>query len=783
MEDQPSTDLAKFGKLIETIFEFGSKGDLYSCVAEIVPQIVPADHVTITLYDVELRTLVIRSAYGEQLKEFSEGEQLPTKPSYEEYAQSVSKPIIYSPAENLSNKLDKDLHDKQLTSVLIVPLLSGRNIIGTINVAAKSHQYTIQDQFKLEQLSALLATSISHAEVFRDSEQATVRQRLYAQHLEYLNDISEKLSRATSIDQALDLVAQCATKLVNATRVSFCELEPDRKTVKIIGLVGITDDLHGQRISLEESGLEDCLIYSRKRYVTDLLTSSSRSQRSLGESGIKHIWSFPIKVQDKINRCINISSKHTDLHTDDAMSVLDTLSRLLGSTLERLHAQWETEKQAKTDSLTGLNNRAEFHRQLGSAISVPVLAAQEIGIMYFDLDLFKNINDTLGHDVGDKVLQEVSVRLRHSLAAEDTLARIGGDEFMVLLTNLSSREQRGEKMENIAQNIISSLSRPFNLHNHDLKIGVSIGICRFPNDGKTVDDLIKNADIAMYKAKELGRNRYHFYTQELSRELSERLQLEQDLKQAISSDQLSLVFQPQYNAATLEMECVEVLLRWIHPALGFIPPDVFIPLAEKCGLMERVTDWVLKNSLQNLVEFQRHQPQLKVAVNISAVEFSFKSNLYFRVMRAIKNSAIDPQFLELELTETAFLEYPEHASLQAKELSSAGIKLAIDDFGTGYASLSCLVQLPINCIKIDRSFVDGVESDDRKQAVIKGIVAISKSLHVNCVAEGIETSDQLNWLVNVGCDYLQGYLLSKPVSAEELIKVINHADHKYVKMA
>ena len=779
MKIEENTVLTKLGRVIELISDLDTTDEIYSCIVKNIPDFLPADHVTITHYRIDDKSIAILAinnaddvsidmAAGLKLKSFS---------SYQAYAQSVANPTIYQPSDNLDRKISRMLHEAGMVSVLIVPLISGLEIVGTINIASRHHHYQKEDRFRLEKISALLATAITHTVAFRSDGQVS-RQRLYAKHLEHLNVLSENLLGAETVDEALQLVAICATDLANARRVSFCELHSDPNFVRIVGLVGIGNDTNGTLVPLEESGLRDCLFHGKMKYSTDLRNSENRAHRSLGELGYNHVWSFPITGKSQPRRCLNITSQGTELHIDDAMSVLNTLARLANSTLERISAQLETVKQAKTDPLTGLCNRKEFNQQLVSAISHNKVD-NDICLMYLDLDLFKNINDTMGHSIGDQVLVEVSERLQDLLSDGDTLGRIGGDEFMILLTDMTNRES----VESFAEQFVNCVKEPFHISSQELSLGVSIGICRYPEHGSTADELIKNSDIAMYKAKEKGRNQYHPFNQTLSHELSYRLQLQKDLIYAFENDQFSLVYQPQFDICTLEASCVEVLIRWNHHTHGMIPPDVFIPLAETSGIIGSVTDWVLKHALADMVEWQKNYPSLRLAVNISAVEFSPQLNLLERVNTAINESAVDAHDLEIELTETAFLKHPDHASVLAQQLSDVGISIALDDFGTGYASLTYLAQLPIDCIKIDRSFVDGVEHDPKKQAIINGIVAISKGLNISCLGEGVETQDQLAWLNKAGCSSVQGYLLSKPVTADSLPTVIDQIRQQQGKAA
>lgn len=768
MDEQTPNFLNKIGQLIESISVLNTSTEIYARIAEFVPQCLPADHVTISEYCEESSHIVLHTLFGKPSPELQieQGQTLPSFATYQEYADHVSVPLIYCPADRTERSINVMLHDAGIVSVLIVPLFSGDRVLGTINVTSKTHHYGEQDTARLEQLSTVLANSITHTESFRSNE-AIARHHLYAQHLENMNTLSEVLLRCDSTDDALEHITTHATTLVNAKRITLCKLEADPEYVKIVGLEGSSTDRRGMRIRLADTGLEESLIEGNEMFTTDIENSTIKAQRSLGVSGFKHIWSFPIVSQDEFKRCLNISSKGTDLHIQDATSALKTMVRLFNSTVERISAQRKTLIQATTDSLTGLCNRMEFNRQLESAIS-STRAIDTTYLLYLDLDLFKNVNDTLGHSVGDQVLVEVALRISVLLSEHDTLGRIGGDEFMILLT----QRRHVQEVEKLAQNVIDSIANSTGLTDQNISIGASIGVCQYPTHGDSAEQLVKNADIAMYKAKELGRNQFFLFTQQLSDTVSRKIQLQKDLIIAIKENQFSLVYQPQYNINSLRADWAEVLLRWEHPTLGWIRPDIFIPIAENCGMISAVSDWVLKNALHELKRIQESNDTFCFAINISAVEFSPQHQLPNRLNRAIEEAGVHSTSLEIEITETAFLQHPEHASKLADELTDAGIRIAIDDFGTGYGSLTYLVQLPISCIKVDRSFVEGVEKDKKKQAIVKGIVAISNGLNISCLAEGVETEQELAWLKNAGCHTAQGFLLSKPVGPVELRHII-----------
>ncbi|OED35240.1 hypothetical protein AB833_31090 [Chromatiales bacterium (ex Bugula neritina AB1)] len=602
-----------------------------------------------------------------------------------------------------------------------------------------------------------------------------MRRQLYAEHLEQLNCVAEQLTLSNSIPDVLDHVAVCAERLVGAKRVSYCELEDDGEHIRLLGLVGKVEDQTGQLISLAESGLGPIFATGNGRYVSSLEYATTAKGRSLRSSGLNHVWSLPIICGGAVEGVVNIASPSIELHSDDSYSVVETLSRLTGSTIERIKARDQSEAllrqlvtQSATDPLTGLCNRAEFRRRLQSSIEQAEMLQQSIGILFLDLDLFKLINDTLGHSVGDTVLQLVAGRIVNTLGPSYTVAREGGDEFIILLPGLTSDTE----LRNIAGSVVTAMKPSVLTGSFELDVSASIGVCRFPQDGTTVDDLIKNADIAMYRAKDLGRNQYQFYTRELGEAVARKVQLSRALAHAIRDNEFNLLFQPQIDIVTGQIVAVEALLRWRSAEVGNIPPDVFIPIAENSGLIADLTSWVLKNALESLAHWHKYNPDLRIAVNVSAREFSGNSNLFERVVTALERSGIEPQALELEMTETALLSHPEKAALLIKQLSDAGVQLAIDDFGTGYASMSYLIQMPIDSIKIDRSFVNGLENDRCKQAVVNGIFNIATDMQLSCVGEGVENLNQLNWLREKGCRFAQGYLISKPCSASEVADML-----------
>ena len=383
--------------------------------------------------------------------------------------------------------------------------------------------------------------------------------------------------------------------------------------------------------------------------------------------------------------------------------------------------------------------------------------------MFMDLDRFKNINDTLGHAAGDVLLIETAKRLKECVRKSDVIARIGGDEFVILLREVSDQSQ----VARIAQKILTAVVKPLVIHGHECRITGSIGISMFPTDALDEETLIKNADAAMYVAKEEGRNGFRFHFQDITSQSIERLTLEASLRGALERDELLLHYQPKQDLGDGGITGVEALLRWQHPDLGLLPPGRFIALAEESGLIVPIGKWVIETACAQNVAWQRQGlPALPIAVNLSPRQFGDPA-LLSDIEAALKKSGMAPELLELEITESMVMQNVERAMRVLKAIKSLGVMLAIDDFGTGYSSMSLLKKFPIDVLKIDRSFVREITSNSEDKAIADAIIALGRALDLTIVAEGVETPEQENFLRAHHCDQVQGYLISKPVPADE----------------
>ena len=439
---------------------------------------------------------------------------------------------------------------------------------------------------------------------------------------------------------------------------------------------------------------------------------------------------------------------------------------------DRKRAEERIRQLAHYDDLTGLPNRVLFSQLLEQALSESKFSNKQVAVLFIDLDRFKLINDTLSHDSGDKVLQIVAKRLTESVPRRDTIARFGGDEFVVLMRDCSVPTDAADT----AQKLLSAIARPVPLEEQEFHLTASIGIATFPNDGQSAQTIMKNADVAMYRAKEHGKNNYQFYSSQMNLHSFERLVLERFLRRALEQEEFQLYYQPKIDLVTGCVTGMEALLRWIHPGMGMISPVKFIPLAEETGLIVPIGAWVLRTACAQIRAWQlQGLPALRVAVNISARQFAH-DDLHADIVRVLQETGLAPELLELEITESLTMENPEHAAALLKKLKALGIRLAIDDFGTGYSSLGYLKRFPIDNVKIDRSFIQDIPDDEDDVAITQAVIAMAHSLRLKVIAEGVETAEHLAFLRTHGCDEAQGYLFGAPMPAEDFVKLMLRRD-------
>jgi len=450
---------------------------------------------------------------------------------------------------------------------------------------------------------------------------------------------------------------------------------------------------------------------------------------------------------------------------DDEGRVVQSIGFMRDLTLQHA-AQKRIEELAYSDVLTGLPNRLLLSQRVHTAIQGGRASDTGFAILFLDLDRFKIINDSLGHPFGDRVLQLVAERLQACLRQTDMLCRLGGDEFVIYLHGADA-----VVAESVAGRILDDMLRPFLLDGMGFSIQCSIGMALYPQDGATLDDLIKQADTAMYRVKERGRGSYGFYQPQMNANLLSRMKLEHAMRQALGEQRLSVHYQPQVNLITGRIIGAEALIRWTDPEFGAVSPAQFVPLAEESGYIVTLGAWVMEQAVREAAQWMRDGMPIVVSVNVSALEFR-QADFVERLTRLLAVHQLPPTLLELELTETILLQDAHEMELRLGALSELGVSLAIDDFGTGYSSLAYLKKLPIHKLKIDQSFVRGLPEDDGDRAIVSAIISMGRALHIEVVAEGVETSAQRAVLQQMQCGHFQGYLCSPGLPSAEFRQLL-----------
>lgn len=499
--------------------------------------------------------------------------------------------------------------------------------------------------------------------------------------------------------------------------------------------------------------------------VADTATDPSwrNLQRLCSHFQVRSCWSMPIvSANGGVLGTLNLLGPVPRAATESDRKLLESVCRLAAVAIDHRELTEKLTHQAQHDALTGLPNRLLFHDRLNQALAQARRNGQMAAVVYMDLDRFKHINDTLGHSSGDELLRQAAARLDNCVRRSDTLARLGGDEFTVVLAEL---DEPHDAMR-AAKNIVEAMRLPFNVEGRELFVTMSLGVSLFPQDGDDSETLMVNADVAMYRAKELGRDNFQWFAAEMNTMARERMELEWHLRYAMQLDQLSLAYQPQCNAEG-EVLAFEALMRWQHPTLGAVPPSRFIPLAEDSSMIVSLGEWALRKACAQAAEWRNAgHSELRISVNVSALQFN-RPDWVNTVRNALRDTQLPPEALELEITESLLLESVRETTSNLFELRKLGVGVAIDDFGTGYSSLSYLHKLPISTLKIDQSFIReiGAQPDHGQEAapIIRTIITLAHNLGMSVVAEGVETADQRDVLVRLGCEGLQGYFLHRPL--------------------
>jgi diguanylate cyclase (GGDEF)-like protein len=616
-----------------------------------------------------------------------------------------------------------------------------------------------------------------------DLAQALAKERL-TRMISAANTTNEAIMRAETREKLFDVVCEAALVGGEFTTTTIALEEPGSDFLRKVAVKGPGAEQSKSQKSAttaahpEGRGLAGTAFRTKKPCVSnDYFEDPQRSafHDVVRNTGAQSGAALPLLSRGRSVGVLLILSSERNTFTPEVVDLLERLAGNVSFALEHFDRIEEREKAeerikylATHDSLTDLPNRTMFNQLLEFAIKSAKRYERQCAILFIDLDRFKIINDSLGHAAGDALLVEMAQRLRQGVRAGDVVARLGGDEFVILLHEIAESQE----IAAIAHDLISSLSQSLELDGHECRVTASIGIARYPDDGSDEQTLMKNADIAMYHAKEEGKNDVRFFSNEIKAQSLDRLTMESSLRLALERNELYLDYQPKMDVATGQIGGVEALLRWKHPDLGVMAPMRFIPLAEETGLIIAIGRWVIRTACAQNVAWQRQGlPPLSMAVNVSPRQFS-DENLLRDVDEALAASGMDPKLLQIEITESMVMLNVERAVRVLDAIQSRGVRLAIDDFGTGYSSMSMMKRFPIDTIKIDRSFVRDLPHNSEDKAIAQAIIGMGKALGLTIVAEGVETVEQDEFLREHACDEIQGFLFSKPVAPEEIVHLL-----------
>lgn len=566
-------------------------------------------------------------------------------------------------------------------------------------------------------------------------------------NLEIHKEVAIELSKRNVYKEIFEIILMAAIEITQMdSGVIFIYNETEDK-FEVSCCCGIKDTM------LFKTIMQDCKYYGE-------INSDAAGREGIVSAGI-----IPIIYENRIAAYLSVASHKRYRISGKECNNLEILAAQLGETIVRLKTQESLQRVINYDKVTGLPNRTYFINYLNEKL---IKCRNKLALLFLDIDNFRNINDTLGHTYGDILLKQAAGKFTTCMEGKGSAFRMGGDEYMFILPYISGNEE----IESLAENIISEISHPFYIENKEIYISGSIGITVFPDDGKDEVTLLKNADAAMYYAKECGKNTYQFFTKKMNDKIVEKTELENSLRHALKNNEFIIHYQPQIDINSGKIIGMEALVRWKHPTLGIVPPLKFIPLAEETGLILPLGDFVLKEACKQTISWEKSgYGKINIAVNLSARQFDQK-DLVEKIDAVLKETKLIPGQLEIEITESTAMKDLDHTIEVLKRLREKGVRISLDDFGTGYSSLNYLRHFPIDTIKIDKTFVNNITNNDNEKAVARAIITLAHNMQLSVVAEGVENNNQLNFLIDEQCDIIQGYLFSKPLSPEKLEELL-----------
>ena len=582
-----------------------------------------------------------------------------------------------------------------------------------------------------------------------------MRQRLIA-------EFGQQAFASTDVEDVLKRAVELVSVALKADYCTVLELDRDGKQLLLKAASGWPEELQSRpAVPIRPGGRLEFVLSRREPLIIDDLPKDERFPESpLLKLGVRSGIQVPIFGTAGTYGILSSHSRALVHFGPDDASFLQSVANILAVAIERKNAQDRLERLAQFDSLTGLPNRQLFHDRLLKTMAHARRGGSPMAVLFIDLDRFKLVNDTQGHSAGDRLLQEAAARLLQCVRAGDTVGRFGGDEFGAIVTDLAKPGDAGV----VAQKVLDTLAQPFKLDAHDTYVSASIGITLFPADGDNPEALVMNADTAMYRAKEQGRNTYQYFTREMNERALARVNMEAALRRAIEHKEFLLYYQPKVDLRTRVICGFEALLRWQHRERGLVLPGEFVSILEEAGLIVQVGEWVLQEVCSQIRSWQREGLPVKpITVNLSARQFQQK-DFEATVRHVLREAQVDPSLVEFELTESLLMSDPEGAARTLRGLKDSGVKISVDDFGTGYSSLAYLKRFPIDALKIDHSFVRDITTDPEDAMITLAIIGLAHNLKLKVVAEGVETQEQLELLASNGCDEIQGYRFSMPTT-------------------
>jgi len=642
--------------------------------------------------------------------------------------------------------------------------------------------YTQKVQRIFETIALLVSACLEKIHFIKSIGNSKSRINIHAKRLKMLTSISTKFSQATGENDMLKIIGEHFLQVIPNVRLSLVVVDKESQKF-IISQIHSEDKIKSVKIAfpMGENLLISAMETGEPQFYGNMGNKKTAEMHKLG---IEYAWSIPIFENNEVTRLLNIGMKVMPQYKDDLIDIFTILSSVFSAALENIKANEIIAYRAHYDLLTGAHNRHSFQEKITHLINKK--PAKPFSFFIVDLDNFKYINDTFGHATGDDLLKEAAKRLSECARGSDTVARLGGDEFLLILddddkTNYNKTSHHPETgIRHVAERIIKSFAKPFVIEGQELNITPSIGFAIYPKDGEDSNKLMRHADAAMYRSKNDGKNTYCFYSPEMTVQAKMRMKVESQLRHALERNEFYIEYQPIVNLKSGGIVKAEALLRWNCDELGMITPDYFIPIAEETAMILPIGKWVIKKACEQVRNWRDSGwKNICITINVSARQFQPDSFLVETVREALKNNDLPSDAIQLELTEGILLEESSGSAEIMKQIENMGIKLLIDDFGTGYASLSYLQRYNFDSLKIDRSYIDNVLRNEQDAKLVKAVIAMANSLGLSVVSEGVETKEQLNFLLAADCELMQGYYFSKPVCADEFVVLLKKTNRTH----